>query len=62
MDHIKMVIEKQGLPLQVVEENGKEVLVYDSKKPWIILNLLQDNYLWSLMTEQGYEVTSKRPL
>lgn len=62
MDHIKMVIEKQHLPLQIVEKNGKEVLIYDSKKPWIILNLLDDNYLWSLMTEQGYEVTGKRTL
>ncbi len=62
MDHIKAVIEKQQLPLQIIEENGKEILIYDSAQPWVILNLLEDNYLWSLMTEQGYEVTSKRPL
>ena len=62
LDHIKTVIEKQKLPLQIVEENGKEVLAYDPKQTWVILNLLQDNYLWSLMTEQGYEVTSKRPI
>jgi hypothetical protein len=62
MNHLKAVIEKQQLPIQVIQQNGKEVLVYDAKKPWIILNLLEDNYLWSLLTEQGYEVTSKRPV
>jgi hypothetical protein len=62
MSHIKAVLAKQPLPLQIVEESGQEKLVYDTKQPWVILNLLEDNYLWSLMTEQGYEVTSKRAL
>jgi hypothetical protein len=62
MSHIKAVLAKQPLPLQIVEESGQEKLVYDAKQPWVILNLLEDNYLWSLMTEQGYEVTSKRAL
>jgi hypothetical protein len=62
INHIKAVLKKQSLPVQIVEEGGQEKLIYDAKQPWVILNLLEDNYLWSLMTEQSYEVTGKRAL
>ncbi len=62
MDHIKQVIEQNKLPLQIVEVEGKEMLVYDKKQRWIILKLLDDDYLWSKLTEQNYEVTGKRPI
>lgn len=62
MSHIKAVIKQQKLPVEVVEKNGTEMLIYDKRQPWVILNLLEDNYLWSLLTEQSYEVTGKRKL
>ncbi|MHB8597778.1 MAG: Kiwa anti-phage protein KwaB-like domain-containing protein [Ktedonobacteraceae bacterium] len=62
MDHIKEVIKRNNLPVKTVEENGKEMLVYDRKERWVILKLLDDDYLWSLLTEQCYEVTGKREL
>lgn len=62
MDHIKKVIEKYNLPIQIVEENGKEMLVHNPKDKWVLLKLLDDDYLWSMLTEQSYEVTGKREL
>jgi hypothetical protein len=43
-------------------EDGKEMLVYDPKNKWVILNLLDDNYLRSMLTEINYEVTNKHEL
>lgn len=62
MDHIKRVIEKNNLPLRIVEVEGKETLIYDRKDKWVLLKLLDDDYLWSLLTEQSYEVTGKREI
>jgi Kiwa protein KwaB-like len=62
MDHIKEVIQRNDLPVKIVEENGKEMLIYDRKERWVLLKLLDDDYLWSLLTEQRYEVTGKREL
>jgi len=62
MDHIKKVIEKNNLPLQIMEVEGKETLIYDRKDKWVLLKLLDDDYLWSLLTEQSYEVTGKREI
>ncbi|HVB74181.1 MAG TPA: Kiwa anti-phage protein KwaB-like domain-containing protein [Ktedonobacteraceae bacterium] len=58
MDHIKKVIEHNNLPVQIDEE----MLVYDPRDKWVILNLLDDNYLWSMLTELSYEATSKREI
>jgi hypothetical protein len=60
MDHVKKVIEKNNLPIQIAEVEGKEMLVYDQKVKWVLLKLLDDDYLWSMLTEQSYEVTGKR--
>jgi hypothetical protein len=65
IDKIKKVIEKYELKKQGVEivtVNQKQMLLYDAKKPWMLLKLLDDDYLWSEMTEQGYEVTEKREM
>ncbi len=62
MNHIKRVIEQNKLNIQIVHEDGKEMLVYDPKDKWVILNLLDDNYLWSMLTELNYEVTGKHEL
>jgi hypothetical protein len=62
MDHIRRVIERNNLPVQVVDVDGKEMLYYDKKHRWVILKLLDDDYLWSMLTEQSYEVTGKRIL
>lgn len=62
MENIKYVIERNKLPVQIVLTDGKEMLAYDPANKWILLKLLDDDYLWSLMTEQSYEVTGKREL
>ena len=40
----------------------EQKLLYDAKRPWVLLKLLGDNYLWSDMTEIGYDVNAKREL
>lgn len=62
MAHIKKVIDHNKLPIKTEYEDGKEKLVYDPKDKWVILNLLDDNYLWSMLTEIKYEVTGKQEL
>lgn len=62
IDDIKKVITHSKLSIPVVEVNGKEQIVYDEKNKWLILNLLDDNYLESLMTHMHYEVSGKREL
>lgn len=63
-DTLKKAIEVLHLSIQVIEIDGKEHLVYDAKAKdkWELLRLLNDDYLKSLLTEQKYEVTSKREL
>jgi len=38
------------------------MVVYDPKNKWVLLRLLDDDYLWSMLTEQSYEVSGKREL
>ncbi|HZS78715.1 MAG TPA: Kiwa anti-phage protein KwaB-like domain-containing protein [Ktedonobacteraceae bacterium] len=60
MENIKTVIARNNLPVKVVQHGGTEMLVYDPTNKWVLLKLLDDDYLLSLMTEQTYEVTGKR--
>ena len=60
--NMKKVIQKNNLPVKIVETGGKEMLLYDPADKWVLLKLLDDDYLWSLMTEQSYEVNAKREL
>lgn len=62
MEDIKRTINQFQLDIPVVDENGEEKLVFqkDSSKRWLILKLLDDDYLGSIMTREKYEVNSKR--
>ena len=62
IENIKKVIEKNNLAVKIARVENKEMLVYDPSDKWVLLKLLDDDYLWSLMTEQTYEVTGKREL
>lgn len=62
IENIKKVIEKNNLSVQIVQTGAGEKLVYDPANKWVLLKLLDDDYLWSLMTEHTYEVTGKRDL
>ena len=47
---------------RIEEVDGREMIVYDPKDKWVLLRLLDDDYLWSTLTEQGYEVNGKKEL
>jgi hypothetical protein len=61
IDDLKKVIRQFKLPITTTKKNGKEMLVYGPADKWALLRLLDDDYLKSLMTDQNYEVTGKRP-
>jgi len=58
--HIKKVIKKYNMPIEIIMQNGIEKLVFDPSNKWMFLRLLDDDYLESLMTNQSYEVSGKR--
>jgi Domain of unknown function (DUF4868) len=60
IDDIKKVIVKNNLAVSIVKVGDREMIVYEHTDKWVLLKLLDDDYLWSLMTEQSYEVTGKR--
>ena len=62
LDNIKKVIARNKLAVPIITVGGKEMIVYDHADKWVLLKLLDDDYLWSLMTEQSYEVSGKREL
>ncbi len=62
IDKLKEVIKRFKLPVQVVEVAGQEMLVYNAKDKWGLLKLLDDDYLWSMLTEHSYEAAEKRDL
>jgi SH3-like domain-containing protein len=49
---IRRAIDEHGLPVDVVQNNGQEMLVFDPdpSRRWILLKLLADDYLNSVMT------------
>lgn len=61
MVDIRRAIHEHGLPVDVVQNNGQEMLVFDPdpSRRWILLKLLDDDYLNSVMTHLRYEVNSK---
>lgn len=61
VDDIKDVIERYQLPQDLLDEQGR--FVYDSRpeRRWLILKILDDDYLESRVTERLYEVNSKAP-
>lgn len=62
IEDIKKVIDKNNLSVQITQTNAGEKLVYDPTDKWVLLKLLDDDYLWSLMTEHSYEVSGKREI
>jgi hypothetical protein len=64
MQDIRRTIEEFHIDVQIVDENGQERLLFEGSlaKRWLILKLLDDDYLGSTMTQQKYEVNSKSAL
>jgi hypothetical protein len=62
MKDLKRTIADFKLNIQIVQIDGKEKLLFDTKRRWAILNLLDDDYLGSSMTGIKYEANSKRPV
>jgi len=58
---IRRTIQAFHLDVQIVQENGHEKLLFEGslEKRWLILKLLDDDYLGSIMTNEKYEVNSK---
>ena len=62
MEDVRRTIDKNRLPLNIIIENGVKKLQYDPKNQWVILNLIDDMYLDSELTQLTYEANSKRPI
>lgn len=64
MDHVRRVIDQFGVKVDIVTDGGTQKLHFDAgpKQRWLILKVLDDDYLRSVMTELGYEVNSKLPV
>lgn len=64
MRDMRRAIDDFHLDVQIVQENGQEKLLFEGslEKRWLILKLLDDNYLGSTMTHEKYEVNSKSAL
>jgi hypothetical protein len=61
MTDIRRAIEEFTLDIKIVEEAGAEKLLFESepRKRWLILKLLDDDFLGSVMSREKYEVNSK---
>jgi hypothetical protein len=64
MQDMRRAIDDFHLDVQIVQENGQEKLLFEGtlEKRWLILKLLDDDYLGSIMTHEKYEVNSKSAL
>jgi hypothetical protein len=64
MERIKRIIAEYGLALRTEGEEGQEKLVFenDPQRRWLILKLLDDDYLYSEMTDARYAANSKSPV
>ena len=64
MERIKRVIAEYGLALRTEGEEGQEKLVFenDPQRRWLILKLLDDDYLYSEMTDARYAANSRAQL
>lgn len=62
MARIKVVIDEFDLEIRTVMVNGVEKLLFenDAERRWLILKLLDDDYLYSEMTEVRYAANSKQ--
>jgi hypothetical protein len=64
MQNIRQTINEFHLDVQIVQENGQERLLFEANpnRRWLILKLLDDDFLGSIMTNLKYEVNSKSAL
>lgn len=64
MQDMRRTIDEFHLDVQIIQENGQDKLVFEGSlaKRWLILKLLDDDYLGSTMTHEKYEVNSKSAL
>ncbi len=64
MDDVKRTVDEFDLDLKIQEIDGQEQIVFDPsvENRWIILKMLDDDYLGSVMTDRKYEANSKRSL
>jgi len=64
MQDIRRTIDEFRINVQIVQQNGQEKLLFegDFAKRWLILKLLDDDYLGSIMTNEKHEVNSKSAL
>jgi Kiwa KwaB-like protein len=64
MQDIRRTIDAFQLDVRIVREDGQEKLVFEANPQgrWVILKMLDDDYLGSVMTNQKYEVNSKSAL
>jgi hypothetical protein len=60
VDDAERTIRDYGLEIQLKKFGGKKKMLYDPKKPWEILHLLDDAYLDSAMTSASYHAKGKR--
>jgi hypothetical protein len=60
---LEPVIDEFSIDLDIVEEDGQKHLRFqrDASHRWLILKLLDDDYLRSTMTDNLYEANSKLP-
>lgn len=61
MDDVKRTITEFNLEVEIDQEDGEERIVFDSSREgrWLILKLLDDDFLGSVMTREKYAVNSK---
>jgi len=61
MNDLRRTIREHQLDIEIVRENGRDHLRFDPdpSRRWILLKLLDDDYLYSNMTENKYEANSK---
>jgi hypothetical protein len=61
MQDIRRTIDEFHLEVQIVREDNQEKLLFEANpaKRWLILKMLDDDFLGSVMTNQRYEVNSK---
>ncbi len=64
IEKLKTVIKMNNLSIEIKEVEGKEQLVYNpqARNKWEILNLFNDDYLKSPLTDVNYEVSGKRQI
>jgi hypothetical protein len=64
MQDIRRTIDAFHLDVRIEREDGQDKLVFEANpnRRWVILKMLDDDYLGSVMTDQKYEVNSKSAL